>query len=230
MKRMNSALALSLLGGALLAGTAFAAPILPGVYDLANHPDGNSQPPQYGLRLDELVNVTGNHDIFTFDFDAVGSNVDMTYDDVNGIIRIYGTSLGGRDTGGAYANDVHLGFYQIDFTYNVGVQPVAGDDDVHVVANQQNFGTITAPNNVVYLLEDKSDGTDSFRLGDENNDLGHRGHPGISGWGWLNHGLTLPAPHVAASDWLFTATYRIPEPSSLALIALGAVAMLRRSR
>lgn len=230
MKRNQYALAATLLGGVLLAGSAIAAPILPGIYDLANHPDGNAQPPQYGLRLDELVNVTGNHDIFTFDFDAAGSDMDMTYDDVNGIIHIYGTTWGGRDIGGAYANDVHRGFYQVDFVYTVGVQPVPGDDDVYVLANMQNFGSIVAPNSTVYFLQDKSDGNYSFRLGDEGDDNGHRGFNGISGWGWLNHGLTLPAPHVADSDFLFTATYRIPEPGSLALIALGAMALLRRGR
>ena len=44
----------------------------------------------------------------------------------------------------------------------------------------------------------------TFRFGDEDDDLGHRDHDGISGWGWLVH----PDPdsgYVLTSDWLFTA-------------------------
>jgi len=231
MQRNLSALAASLLSATLLAGSAFAAPIIPGIYDLANHPDGAERPPQYGLRLDELVNVTGSHDVFSFDFDNANSEMLLAYDDVAHTIRIYGHSWGGRDTGNSYANDGFLGVYQIDFTYNIGVGLAPGDDDVRVVANMQNTGSIITPNNGTFLLQDKSDGNFSFRLGDEDNDLGHRGFPGISGWGWLNHGRTLPASHVDSSDWLFTATYKIPEPSTMVLMGLGVLgAMRRRSR
>lgn len=231
MTRNRSALAATVLGGFLLAGSALAAPIIPGIYDLGNHPDGNERPPLYGLRLDELVNATGGHDVFTFDFDNANSEMELAYNDVAHTIHIYGHSWGGRDIGGSYANDAHLGVYYIDFTYNIGVGLAPGDDDVRVVANMQNTGSIITPNNGTFLLQDKSDGNFSFRLGDEDNDLGHRNFPGISGWGWLNHGRTLPASHVDSSDWLFTATYKIPEPSSLLLIGLGVLgAAIRRSR
>ena len=49
----------------------------PGTYRLEDHPDGNAQPPGYGLRLDELIDVTDDHDIFTFSFDPDRPGVDM---------------------------------------------------------------------------------------------------------------------------------------------------------
>ena len=42
--------------------------------------------PFYGLRLDELFDATKGHDIFTFDFEADGASIFLTYDD-NDLVR-----------------------------------------------------------------------------------------------------------------------------------------------
>jgi hypothetical protein len=210
-----------------LALSADAAVIVPGLYQLNNHPDGNASPPLYGLRLDELYNATGGHDIYTFDFNAAGSNVQMVV--TASTIRIYGSAMGGRDMGGTYAADLDAGLYTFDFLYNIGVSPaLGGDDDVVVYADMQNFGWIQTARGDVINLVDKSDGNYSFRLGDENNDAGHRGFAGISGWGWLNHGPP-GSPHIAASDWLFTARL-VPTPGTAALLGLGGLFAARRRR
>ena len=215
------------LGGlvaAALCASASGAVIATGMYQLHNHPDGNALPPAYGLRLDELYNATSGHDIYTFDFSAMASNVQMAVTPTT--IHIYGQSYGGRDIGGGYAADIDAGVYSFSFVYNIGVQPVAGDDDIYVLADMQNTGWISTPRGDTIALVDKSDGNYSFRLGDEDNDAGHRGFNGISGWGWLNHG---GRPHVAASDWLFTAEL-VPAPSAMGLLALAGVAAGRRRR
>lgn len=221
----------SFVGGlvavAALAGSANAALVLPGTYELSNHPDGSATPPPYGLRLDELYNATSSHDIFTFNFDAPQSSVFMVI--TANSIRITGQALGGRDTGGAHANDAYLGVYTFDFLYSTGVQPAAGDDDLIVnAANRANSGTIVTPLGDTIALVDERSGGFSFRFGDEDNDAGHRGFAGLSGWGWLTHGGS-GATHVAASDWLFTAELvEIPTPGALALTGLAGLAMLRR--
>lgn len=196
-----------------------------GLYNLHNHPDGNANPPAYGMRLDGLYDTSGS-DIFTLDFDDPQSSVQMQITDNS--IRIFGSALGGRDVGGSYANDQYLGIYTIDFTYSLGISQVPGDDDLWVVApTASNSGMVSTPLGDDINLWDKSNGTFNFRLGDENNDNGHRGHDGISGWGWMNH--SDPDVHIAATDWLFTATL-VPTPGALALLSAGALCMTSRRR
>ena len=216
-------------GAALLFGGAVqAATILPGTYQLHNHSDGLIDPPPYGLRLDELVDVTGGHDAFSFDFEHPSSDMKLVYDDINGTITIFGQTYGGRDIGAGYAADIYQGVYQVSFVYDMNVAPVPGDDDIWVTAPPDNLnsGTITLPGGApIQLLSDVQQGGYTFRFGDEDNDLGHRGEPGISGWGWLD----INGSHVDYQDWLFTATY-IPEPATGMLLIAGAAGMLIRRR
>lgn len=200
-------------------------------YRLANHPDGSARPPAYGLRLDELYDATPNHDLFTFDFDHASSIMQMDLDVAAGTLRIHGWVYGGRDTGSAYANDQYLGVYTVDMLYVAGVSNVPGDDDVWVTGpTMSNWGTIIAPSNDAIPLTNVDMGGHSFRLGNEDNDLGHRGFAGISGWGWINHGAD-PMRHVESSDWLFTAS-PVPTPgaASLAMIGLSLIGAGRRRK
>lgn len=207
-----------------------AATINPGLYQLHNHPDGNAAAPYYGLRLDELINVTSGHDVFTFNFDAVGAAMFLEYDGSS--IHIFGRAFGGLDTGSNY-HPLLSGYVDIDFTYSTVTQ-VAGDDDLHVTTpNGTNTGHISVAGHPL-LSQALSDYAGNFgytfRFGDENDDQGHRGFNGLSGWGWLNHGNH----HVASSDWLFTATV-VPLPPAALLGALGLIPViaakkLRRKR
>lgn len=220
-----------------LSAAAQASILAPGVYVLGNHPDGNEVPPPYGLRLDELVNVTANHDVFSFDFNHTGSLVQLVV--APGSLRIIGDVYGGRDVGSAYANDQYQGFYHIDMIYNVGVTQVPGDDDIYVhTANHSNFGSITLPagalagngTNVVNLVDERGnpDNGTSLRIGNEDNDLGHRGFNGVSGWGWLSYVTATGGDvHVTSSDWLFTV---VPTPGSAVLLGMGVLATGRRRR
>ncbi len=216
---------IAILNGFVFApATAEAVTILPGLYKLHNHPDGAVDPPPYGMRLDEIYNVSGGLDIFTFDFDHPDSAMTLVYDDVNQTITIDGVAYGGRDIGGSYANDGYLGTYDIHFVYDMNVGVVPGDDDLWCTSpNHTNTGTILTPLNDSFNLSDVSSGSYTFRFGDENNDLGHRGFDGISGWGWL--ALNGTRYSQGADDWLFTAEYIIPEPSAIAFLAIGLVAM-----
>ncbi len=215
----------SLAAVAGLCATAQGAAISGGLYQLHNHPDGGVAPPGYGLRLDELYNVTGGNDIFTFDFDHPDSNVRLDYDFASQEIEIFGQVYGGRDAGGSYFNDAYRGIYTLTFKYDTALGLVTGDDDLWVTApSGTNTGTISTPLGDNINLSDKSNGSYTFRFGDESNDLGHRGFAGISGWGWLMMG-DRTAPN-GADDWLFTAT-QIPEPASIALLVIG---MLTRRR
>lgn len=115
----------------------------PGLYVLHNDPDNSQAPPPYGLRLDELINVTEEHDVFTFDFDAPGATMYLCYDGTT--VRIYGTAYGGRDRGLVY-DAAYSGWVWIDFLYDtgVGLDPLAGADAIVVdaAAGGQNSGTV----------------------------------------------------------------------------------------
>lgn len=222
-RSLRGACALAALAAAPWA--AHAAPVTGGVYQMHNHPDGAALPPAYGLRLDELYNATSGHDIFTFDFDHPQSNMQLTFDPETQRIVITGVTFGGRDVGSAYANDAYRGLYTVYMEYN-GAVTVPGDDDVWVPgAGGSNSGTIQTPLGHTKALTDLGMDGYSLRIGDEDNDLGHRGFAGTSGWGWLN----VDGVHENSMDWLFTLG-PIPEPSSAILLALGATAILRRRR
>lgn len=224
---MSALCATGLLVGA--SADAQGASLAPGVYKLENHPDGTELPPPYGARFDELYDVTSGHDIFTLDFEAPGSS--MWINVTASSISIYGVSRGGRDIGGAYAADAYNGLYTINFTYSLGVSGVPGDDDTWVdTTNHANSGTILTPlNDTINLVDERGTFDHSFRLGDENNDLGHRGFTGISGWGWLSYlRANGQIEHIAATDWLFTVV--VPAPGTAGVLGLAALVGLRRRR
>ncbi|MGI9014528.1 MAG: hypothetical protein ACR2GY_09795 [Phycisphaerales bacterium] len=226
MKTLHSAITTGAVA-ALLGTSVSAAIIAPGTYRLGNHPDGGIDPPPYGLRLDELFNVSSGTDKFTFDFEATGAGVFLDYD--GSTIRIYGRAFGGRDIGTTYDSN-WTSFVNFDFTYRDNVGQVPGDDDLWVDDDDRdNNGYIVwEANNTRFDLNDKSDGTKSFRLGDEDNDQGHRGFAGISGWGWL---LVNGRDKAGAQDWLFTLN-PIPLPSAglMGVAGLAVVGARRRRR
>lgn len=233
----------------LLASTAGATQFF---YDLHNHPYGGVRDPLYGLRLDELYNVTGGHDVFTFDFDHSSASMELVYNDANtaalgdDTVHISGTVFGGRDTGDTYGDANYRGLWEVDFTYraNIVSAGTGGDDIVVNPHSPLNNGTIRAldalngsggdPIALVDFHGDPSKGfsfkfnnTDDHRLGGSLS-----GPETFVGWGWLNHS---DQPHIAASDWLFTANLSrvLPEPGTLCLLGAGLAGVglaLRRRR
>jgi MYXO-CTERM domain-containing protein len=231
-RRLVACAALAALG--LTAAGAHAGLVIlePGSYRLHNHEDGSAGPPTYGLRLDELINVTPDHDVFTFSFDDDGANVFLELGGDRSI-HIRGRVFGGLDLGEDY-DPALSGLWEIEFTYRMST-PARDDDDLVVEPpGEPNTGSITPlfgeDKGVPIGLFDYA-GAHPFtlRLGDEDSDLGHRGFRGISGWGWLNHGA--PGDHVDSSDWLFTldATPIPVPPAAVPLLGLAA-AWGRRSR
>ena len=186
---------------------------------LADHPDGNAAPPTYGLRLDELINVTPGHDRFTFSFEHPSATMQILLTEV-GInefsVRIWGTAFGGLVVNNEY-DPLLSGLVEIDFTYMLA-HLAAGDDDLIVTTPSfTNTGWIMFNGSTIDLFDRANSDGFTFRLGNDDDDMGHRDFDGISGWGWLDHGE--PGTYVPASDWLFTV---VPNPGTTALMAIAA--------
>lgn len=248
----------------LLAGFASADAITfeTGTYVLGNHPDGEVRLPTYGARLDNLFEDVAP---FTFDFECDACAMTLVYD--GSTIDISGTAYGGRHDGaGGRVDDEFDGLYEFDVSYdatplveNEGEGDDSGLQDIGRVGETAGLiGSLTflsatsaleAPPPITsWQLDDKA-GSHFFslRVGDEDNDEGHRGYDGISGWGWL---MFQPSPDLdvplggghheppwwvnpgGAQDWLFTAerTTRVPAPGSAALLLVGLVALRARRR
>lgn len=218
-----------LLAALFAPASAFAVSV--GTYILSSHPDGNQNPPPYGLRLDGLLTGSSGEE-YTFDFNHASSDMKLTWN--GSMIHIFGTAFGGEDNGAGYAPST-TAVWTIDFTYNAGVSTSAngGVDDVVVNAHHQNFGTLSGALGD-FALRDHTDGVLSFTFGDEDGS-GHREFNGISGWGWLDYcntdvhecaqdGTDWVPTHITASDWLFTAT-PVPVPAAVWLFGSGLIGL-----
>lgn len=199
----GSALILAVVVAAisLLAGMAGAGTILPGQYQLLDHPDGAISPPPYGLRVDALG--------LTFSTELGGANVILEWD-------------GGATasiTGTLYGSDGDL--WEVDYQLS-GVAPAPGNLGFNATAGT---GTLTDVLTNVYALNGNTDGSgyvfsflaDGHRLG---------AHPGFGdadtavGRGWL-------LPPGTTDDWLVRAV-PVPEPGTALLLCLGLATLAGR--
>ena len=175
-----------------------------GLYELKNHPNGNARDPLYGLRLDRLFH---NHRPITFDFEHDDSDVWMQVDGSS--IIIFGQVFGGKDGGSEYVVG-QSGIWDLYFRYDMTIAPVPGDDDLYTTVEQgegtivPHFSTSDFGAGHVFNLTAHKSGAFALRIGNTDDDSGHRTHTGISGWGWLKHDGRGSLQHHSASDWLFT--------------------------
>ncbi|MEN0021254.1 MAG: hypothetical protein AAF747_10260 [Planctomycetota bacterium] len=148
-------------------------------FELSDHPDGNQNPPPYGLRLDGLF----GGGVTTFSFDPF--NVILTVTDSTGIgggitIDINGRVFGGEVDGNGGWSDPQT--YRIDFSYTTNVVAQDGGWKVAGVDNTGNTGTLS-------LAPTRANSTDLFTITDNDNNAflflpdGHRLSGDNSTWG-----------------------------------------------
>ena len=91
-------------------------------FSLSDHPDGNANPPAYGMRFDGLFDgeMGAAGGVTTFSFNTFGNTVLEVVDNGGSLtINITGTLYGGEDTGSSYG--FGEGSYALDMSYTVGV-------------------------------------------------------------------------------------------------------------
>ncbi len=224
----------------LAAGAAFvmaaAAPAASSFFSLSDHPDGNANPPGYGLRFDGLfadeAGAAGG--VTTFSFDMFSNTVLEVVDNGGSLtINITGTLYGGEDTGAAYG--FGEGSYELDMSYTVGV--VANGTGFEVTAaNAANSGTLTALSGdvagEVYDIADFS--SPSFRFLQDDHRLGGHAEDGMGFWvgrGWLqgDDGRSRTRDFLFLGEKLPGAPFvPLPAPAALGLAGLGLIGATRR--
>ena len=233
---------------AIVASTVFASSVQAEtlVYQLFNHPDGNAQPPQYGLRLDDLFGG-GNTVHFSFD-PADGASVFLTVTDSGGSITIdiQGTVFGGHDTGTAYSSS-DSGLWDINFSYTFNVSVISAGWEVSP-QNELNAGSITALDNGGGLggLWDSGDSFDFFEQTGTGNPFifapddhrlltltgGSMNYPEagdfLVGRGWLTYNSDGSGVG-DTQDWLFIGQL-IPLPPGVWMAGIGLIGVVTLRR
>ena len=203
-------------------------------FTVIDHPDGAALPPPYGLRLDNLFDVTpesgsvtpgpGTSGVTTFSFVNVQATVttNTTTGDIS--VNIAGDVHGGRDTGGGYG--FGEGDYAIDFTYSANVSPDGNGWKVSPMSSS-NQGTIEflsgssaiAAGTTWRLYEQENNAGNTFVFKDDYHRLSGTGLPldTFVGRGWLDY--TIGGTSVT-QDWLFIA----PDQPSLIIVPVPAAA------
>lgn len=223
------------------------------VYRLSDHPDANSAPPGYGLRLDGLFNGMAGAGTFattTFSFDTFG-DVTLTVNQVgsNYNISIAGTVFGGVDTGVGYG--FGAGSYTLAFDYTVNVDPMGTGWFVSSPSDGANNGTLTAGAGIagiaagtVFNFYESNSMANPFKFLQDDHRLstaagGSANYPQAGQDLWVGRGWMTFNPDgspmsgaggTGFQDWLFTGTIvPLPTPVSLAGAGLlGLVGMRRR--
>ncbi|MCB9838917.1 MAG: hypothetical protein H6813_06220 [Phycisphaeraceae bacterium] len=231
-------LALAAVSGAMLLCGAAQAGVTQTVFALSDHPDGDVNPPPYGLRFDDLfTEVGGTGGVTSFSMDHFGdSTLTVTDDGVGGLtIDIVGTLYGGVDTGSGYGYGE--GAFALDYTYAVSVM---ADGSGWVVNSEDpmNSGTLTVlPGNanltsgtVFNFFGRVTEGGPIFVFKNDGHRLG--GHPEFDplttwvGRGWHETDTLSGSTH----DFLFVGEL-IPAPGAgMLLVGGGLIAGTRRRR
>lgn len=236
-------------GAVALLAAAAAASASTQAFLLQDHPDGNANPPPYGLRLDGLFNGyagAGNNAVTTFSFNTFDdTKLRVTTTGPNIDIRIKGTVYGGVDNGAVVG--FGAGSYDLVYDITVNVAAMGTGWFVSSPSNGANKGTLTAhagiggvtAGTVFSFYESNSMGNPFKFLQDEHRltllEGGAANYPEAGQGYWVGRGWNTTnsngAPTGNTQDWLFIGS-AVPLPTGAGLAMAGALGVFfpRRRR
>ncbi len=226
--RAGFALGAGLIG--VFAGAANAGGVTTQVFRLHDHPDGNINPPPYGLRYDDLfksVGGPGGSTSFSFEENGASMRLIVSTDTMTNAktIRIVGKVYGGKDNGASVS--FGAGLYKLDFTYTQNVAAhgtgwkVTGTDSANN-GSLVSLGNADVAAGTTWSFSDKGDGKgNSFYFKQDDHRLA--GHPEFGQGYWVGHGWVMSSDGRGLSstrDFLFLGK-PIPLPTAGLMGAIG---------
>ncbi len=170
-----------------------------GFHRLGNHPHTQTATRSHGLQLADLYDVTGEDDIFTFDFEAPGTFVTLRY--FEGYPQIWNPILSpssdieieGIVYGGLEGDDRYDGYWKISYEF-VQVQMTSDSDQDDIISRGERvsgeltrldtgeefpFDSLLVDSGLFFGYDSQ---VETFQLGDSDG-AGYLGYSGTSGWG-----------------------------------------------
>ena len=225
---------------------------------LVDHPDGNQNPPPYGLRIDNIFRSTDSgatllgsdgNGATTFSFSHAQSNVfiqiidDIGNDGIADRIRIFGTAYGGMDQSNQVG--VGAGEYEIEMNYFANVTTVAGPDGGwRASASSSNVGTITAKTGIFagagslgsrswsgpqsWGFSDKNDAGFSFNFLRNKHRLTTAQANAFGGDPYVAEGWVMLDNNVGGTQDWLAVAIPLPTTTGMALAGMGVLALRRR--
>ena len=214
------------------------------VWNLFDHPDGNQNPPPYGLRIDGIEHFyqtsilgqtppagVGASDTWLFSFDHF-ANTTLSLNDAENLITIQGELFGGKKGESSDFGSVDLLFTYDDFIvgevnglhsfeFVSGTGTLTFNDQIQSIAVAQVFNLVNFGPNGLY----SADGHRLDGCPDLNNELCQR-QVGRDELGLVADDNTVF--HTTSQEFLYTGQLTavpepvsVPEPTTLALLGLG---------
>jgi len=205
-------------------------------YLLEDHPDGQLNPPPYGVRYDNIFSGApfNQPGVASFSMNHFGNVKLKVWEDAPAVYRITitGKVYGGIDAGATYG--FGEGAYQLAFEYGANVSP-SGSGWVVNPDSPLNVGTLTSlgnpdvPMGTVFSMEDLVGNPPGYSFAFLQDEHRLAGYPQAGQGYWVGRGWFDGHGESGTRDFLFIGKVPAPGTGVVMLAGLGLAARRRRA-